>query len=147
MARHARPVTINTGNKNNDAVPRRYLVWDLPTRLFHWLLALCLTGSWLTAQAGYDWTETHFLLGYCSLALILFRIIWGLVGPRHARFSFFCRGPKAVFKALPKLFSRQPADNVGHNPVGGWAVILFIVLVCIQATTGLFILRISSIAR
>lgn len=118
---------------------RGVLVWDLPTRLFHWLLASCLVASWITAEAGFDWTEIHFLLGYCSLGLILFRIIWGFSGTTHARFINFIRGPRAVVANIPKLFSRQPSTSVGHNPIGGWSTIAFIILVGTQATTGLFL--------
>lgn len=148
----ARRVTINTDNKTEatpgNSLPRRYdsghlgtryLVWDLPTRLFHWLLALCLTFSLITAKAGFDWTEIHFLLGYCSLTLIVFRLVWGVTGTTHARFREFAKGPATVLRALPKLFSRTPADSVGHNPIGGWSTILFIALVTLQAGTGLFI--------
>lgn len=135
LARHA---TITTDNKTS-AQTGRSLVWDLPLRLFHWLLALSVTASWITAEAGYDWTEIHFLLGYCALTLISFRIIWGFVGTTHARFATFIRSPKNVFAALTTLFSRQPGDSVGHNPIGGWSTILFITLVAVQAGTGLFI--------
>lgn len=100
---------------------------------------LCLIGSWITAEAGFDWTETHFLLGYTSLGLVLFRVVWGFVGTTHARFGNFLRGPKAVLSALGKLFSTKPADSVGHNPLGGWSTVLLIALVGVQAGTGLFI--------
>jgi len=114
-------------------------VWDLPTRVFHWLLVASLTASWITAEIGYDWTETHFLLGYCNLTLVLFRVVWGIVGPQHARFTSFMRGPSSALSAVPALFSRKPGTHVGHNPIGAWSVAIFLVLVAIQAGTGLFI--------
>lgn len=100
---------------------------------------LSISGSWITAEAGFEWTETHFLLGYFSLGLVVFRIIWGFVGPHHARFNNFVAGPKRAGASLPQLFNRQPATSVGHNPIGGWSVIAFLILVAIQASTGLFI--------
>jgi cytochrome b len=115
------------------------LVWDFPTRAFHWLLALSLVGSWITAEAGFEWTEIHFLLGYFSLGLVLFRLIWGFVGTTYARFSQFVKSPVRVFSYLPMLFSRRPPTDLGHNPIGGWSVLLMLTLVGIQAGTGLFI--------
>lgn len=114
-------------------------MWDLPTRVFHWLLAICLLGSWATAEAGFDYTELHFLLGYTSLALILFRIIWGFIGPRHARFSSFLRGPATSITSLKQLFSRQPGADAGHSAIASWSVLALLLLVAAQASTGLFI--------
>ena len=114
-------------------------MWDFPTRAFHWLLTLSLLGSWITAEAGFEWTETHFLFGYCSLGLIAFRIIWGFVGTRYSRFRNFIKGPAAVWDTGRKLFTRNPPDEVGHNPLGGWSVMIMLLLVGVQATTGLFI--------
>ncbi|XOV83972.1 MAG: cytochrome b/b6 domain-containing protein [bacterium] len=114
------------------------LVWDLPTRLFHWLLVFCLAGSWITAEE-FDWFEYHFLFGYTSLGLIIFRILWGFIGPTHARFSTFVKGPVQVFNSARQLLNRNPSPYVGHNPVGGWSTVLFLAVVATQATTGLFI--------
>jgi cytochrome b len=133
-----RRATITTVNKTKSATSGS-LIWDLPTRLFHWLLALSLCASWITAEAGFDWTETHFLLGYCSLTLILFRLVWGVVGTTHARFKEFVRGPRTVLRSIPALFSRKPSTSAGHNPIGGWSTILFITLILTQVCTGLFI--------
>ena len=120
----------------------KYLIWDLPLRLFHWLLLICLAGSWITAEAGFDWTETHFLFGYCSLGLILFRIIWGFVGPTHARFSATILNPKnfqAIINEARSLSSNKPSTHVGHGLVGYCSAILMLILVATQATSGLFI--------
>lgn len=135
----ARRVTITTDSKTNAQGQTSSLVWDFPTRAFHWLLALSLCGSWATAEAGFEWIDTHNLLGYFALGLVLFRLLWGIFGPRHARFSSFIKGPRAVLATVPKLFSRRPGTDVGHNPIGGWSAILFLVLVSVQAGTGLFI--------
>lgn len=90
------------------------LVWDLPLRIFHWALAASLMGSWITAEAGFEWTQTHFLFGYTALGLISFRILWGLVGTTHARFRNFLSGPKAVIQSLKQLPKSTPANGVSH---------------------------------
>lgn len=139
---------------------KRPLVWDWPTRLFHWLLTLCFAGSWVTAEAGFDWTEVHFLLGYTTLGLVVFRVVWGLVGPTHARFSGFLKSPRIVLQYTRTLFSRtntrsnartnksasisatdKPSESSssGHNPLGGWMVMVLLGLVAVQASTGLFL--------
>ena len=156
-AQAAKAVTITTANRtdlsasgqssdqDNDLATAqsrpalKHLVWDLPTRLFHWALVFCLAGSWITAEAGFEWTETHFLLGYTSLGLIVFRIIWGFAGPTHARFSSFIKGPTAVYDNARQLLDRSPSSYVGHNPIGGWSTLLLLTIVAVQATTGLFI--------
>jgi cytochrome b len=116
----------------------RRLVWDLPLRLFHWLFAAGIFAAWATAKAGFDWMQWHFYLGYGLIALLVFRIIWGFFGPRHARFSSFLRKPSAVWLYAKSLFSRSGMQSIGHNPVGGLMVLLMIVLVAVQAATGLF---------
>ena len=117
----------------------RVLVWDLPTRLFHWGLALCFAGSWITAEAGFEWTQTHFYFGYATLGLLTFRILWGLLGPRYARFSSFPIAPARVWPAVKTLFSARAGDYAGHNPLGSLAVIALLLLMASQATSGLFI--------
>ncbi len=119
--------------------PRRSLVWDLPTRIFHWGLALSLCGSWATAEAGFDWTETHFLFGYTAITFLLFRFVWGLIGPRHARFSSYRLSPKQVFSALRNVFTRNPGTSVGHSSIGALSAILMMLLVAVQTGTGMFI--------
>jgi len=114
------------------------LVWDLPTRLFHWLLVLLLVLSFVTGKLGGSWLKWHFWSGYSVLALLLFRIGWGLVGSTTARFSHFVKGPAAGLVYLRGLFRPVTAVEVGHNPVGGWMVIVLIIAVLAQATTGLF---------
>jgi len=115
------------------------LVWDFPLRAFHWLLASCLVGSWITAEAGYDYTELHFLLGYSSLALILFRLIWGVCGTTYSRFGQFLRGPRTTIESIRSTWTRTPSTHTGHGPAGGIASVALILVVAIQAGTGLFI--------
>jgi len=114
------------------------LVWDLPLRLFHWLFALSIFASWATAKAGFDWMQWHFYLGYWMIGLLVFRILWGFFGPRYARFGSFIRKPSAVWLYLKGMANRASAPSIGHNPVGGLMVIVMILLVAVQVTTGLF---------
>ncbi len=115
------------------------LIWDWPLRAFHWLLTLCFLGSWITAEAGLEWAQTHQFLGYVTLGLIFFRIIWGFVGPRYSRFTQFIRGFGEAWSSLSELPMRSNYTYTGHSPIGGWASLLLIGLVGIQATSGLFI--------
>jgi len=110
------------------------LVWDLPLRIFHWLLAACVAGSWLTHELGVAWFPWHVKIGYLTLVLLAFRIAWGFVGPVHARFASFLRGPRATL-----AFLRGPGEgSVGHNPLGGLAIVAMLGLMLLQAVTGLF---------
>ena len=116
-------------------VNSRILVWDLPTRLFHWLLAASFAGAWLTAESE-RLRDLHVLLGYTFAGLIAFRLIWGLAGSRYARFSSFVAGPRGVFAYLRSLFSRTPQHHIGHNPAGGWVILAMLGLGIVTAVTG-----------
>ncbi|MBY0267527.1 MAG: cytochrome b/b6 domain-containing protein [Burkholderiales bacterium] len=111
-------------------------VWDLPVRLFHWLLVLLIGFSWLSGEM--EWMDWHFYSGYAVLALILFRILWGFVGSTHARFGDFLYGPGAVIGYIRTLPSRTAAKFAGHNPLGGISVVLILLCVLLQTGTGLF---------
>jgi len=118
------------------SAPRQILVWDLPTRVFHWALAIVVTLLILTGLDGkLDW---HMKLGQVALALGLFRLIWGFIGNRQARFIDFIAGPRAIIAYLRGLFGKDGPRYLGHNPVGGYAVLAMLGLVLMQATTGLF---------
>lgn len=119
-------------------------VWDLPTRLFHWLLASLVVFNAITGQfagdLGSDWLARHLLSGYAILALLLFRLGWGFVGNRHARFASFVRGPRAVLDYLGSLTGRRPAvAHHGHNPLGGWSALAMLCTLAVQAVSGLFL--------
>jgi len=120
------------------ASPRRILVWDLPVRLFHWMLALAFAGAWLTAESE-RWRDLHVLLGYTAGVLVVLRILWGLVGSRHARFASFVRGPRRVAAYLRSLVAGRPEHATGHNPAGGWAILALIVLTLAVVATGLVV--------
>jgi cytochrome b len=113
-------------------------VWDRPSRLCHVLLAACILGSYGTAEWGWLDMQWHFYFGYAVLVLVVFRILWGIWGSEHARFSQFLRGPGAVIGYLKKLTSRDAEQSVGHSAVGGWAVVILLLASFVQAFSGLF---------
>jgi cytochrome b len=118
-----------------EADDSKILVWDLPTRLFHWLMVLSFAGAWLTAETE-RWRLLHATLGYTMVGLVAFRIVWGLIGSRHARFSAFVRGPRAVLRYLGSLLRGQPEHHLGHNPAGAAAILLLIALTLAVGATG-----------
>lgn len=117
------------------AEDRPVLVWDAPLRVFHWLLAASFAGAWLTAESEH-WRLVHITLGYTVAALVSFRLAWGLVGPRHARFASFVRGPSAVLRYLRSLATGRPEHHAGHNPAGALAVLALLALGALTALTG-----------
>lgn len=113
----------------------RILVWDVPTRVFHWLLAASFAGAFLTAESE-RFRDIHVLLGYTVVALIGFRLVWGLIGTRYARFSAFAFGPSKVVAYLKSLLSGSPQHYVGHNPAGSWVIYGLLLLGLISGVTG-----------
>jgi len=116
----------------------KILVWDLPLRLFHWLLLLLVVTSFVSAKIGGNAMQIHMLSGYAILALLLFRILWGFLGGTHARFASFVRSPQAVIAYLLALKRNKAEQHLGHNPAGAWSVIFMLVALLAQAATGLF---------
>lgn len=114
------------------------LLWDAPIRLFHWALVLLVITSFVTGKVGGEWMAWHLRSGYAILTLLLFRIVWGLVGSTTARFSSFLKGPGTALKYARGLMARQHVPAVGHNPLGGWMVLAMILILLVQVTTGLF---------
>lgn len=106
-------------------------------RVFHWALALAVLGSWLTHELdAFTW---HVWCGYCVLVLTASRIVWGFVGPRHARFASFVRSPMVIARHARSLFGPAGAAHYpGHNPLGAVMVLAFLVLLLLQAGAGLF---------
>lgn len=110
-------------------------VWDLPTRCFHWGLVVCFMGLITSAQIGGDAMAWHFRSGYAVLSLLLFRIIWGLVGGRWSRFTSFIYAPAAI---LAYVKGRGlPEHTVGHNPLGSGSVFAMLGFLLLQVMTGL----------
>jgi len=114
---------------------KRILVWDIPTRLFHWLLAGSFAGAFLTAESE-TWRDLHVLLGYTVLGLIGFRIVWGLIGTRYARFNSFAFRPSQVVAYLKSLVSGTPQHYLGHNPAGSWVIYALLLLGIASGVTG-----------
>lgn len=102
-------------------------VWDLPTRLFHWTLAASFVVAWITHESE-RLMNIHTAAGYLMLGLIGFRLIWGIIGNRYARFEEFVRGPSAVTRYLTSLIGGRPERHLGHNPAGAIAIVLLLVL-------------------
>lgn len=110
-------------------------VWDLPVRAFHWLLVACFAGAWLSADSEH-WRLLHVTLGYAMAGLVAFRVLWGLVGTRHARFASFVRGPAAAWRYLRSLAGPRPEHHTGHNPAGALAIVALLLLIAVTAASG-----------
>lgn len=117
---------------------QRILVWDIPTRVFHWALALSFAGAFLTAESE-RYRDLHLALGYLMLGLIVFRLVWGFVGSRYARFSSFTFRPSEIVAYLKSLLRREPKHYLGHNPAGAVAIFLLLGLGIITAISGLLL--------
>lgn len=113
----------------------KILVWDAPVRVFHWLMVLSFFGAYLTAESE-RWRLLHVSLGYTLGGLVAFRILWGLLGTRYARFTSFVRGPAAVLRYLRGLMSAAPEHHVGHNPAGAVSIVLLLLLSVATVATG-----------
>lgn len=112
------------------------LVWDLPIRLFHWLLVLGILAAWGTNELGEE--LYHMWVGYFIIGLLLFRLCWGIWGSRHAQFAHFIRGPKSIYVYMKQMLSGQSTETVGHNPLGSLMVVAMLFVIGLQAATGLF---------
>jgi cytochrome b len=106
---------------------RTILVWDWPVRIGHWLLAGAFVLAWLTGDSE-TWRLVHAYAGGSVVGVIVFRLLWGLIGTRHARFANFIRGPQAVRAYIFGLLSGHTADHAGHNAAGGWAIVALLLL-------------------
>jgi cytochrome b len=118
----------------------RILVWDVPTRVFHWLLALSFCGAFLTEESE-RYRDIHVLLGYTLLGLIAFRLLWGFFGTRYAQFRSFLFKPGEIITYLLSLTKGKPAHYVGHNPVGSVAIWLLLILGISSGVTGVILFQ------
>lgn len=116
---------------------RSVQVWDLPTRLFHWLVVVLVAGAYLTER--FNWIDWHVRIGEALLILVLFRLLWGCFGGETARFRGFLRSPAAALRHLRHVFRREADQQVGHNPAGGWMVVLLLALLSLETLSGLYI--------
>ena len=119
----------------DEPVQTRILVWDIPTRIFHWILVLCFVVAYLTSESE-RWQLWHVTAGYIFGALLLFRLFWGVVGSRYARFSQFVRGPRYILAYLRSLLTRSPEHFTGHNPAGALAIVGILGLGLLTVLTG-----------
>jgi cytochrome b len=115
---------------------KRIRVWDLPVRLFHWVLVVLIAAAWATQE--YDHMDWHVWCGYAILTLLLFRLVWGVIGSDTARFTRFLKSPFAAFRHLAHIGRREADREIGHNAAGGWMVLAMLALIAVQAVTGLF---------
>lgn len=113
-------------------------IWDLPVRIFHWLLVILFITAYVTHALGTDYFIYHLWSGYAMLVLVSFRILWGFIGTHHARFSTFVRNPIATTKYARSVFKKTDRHYAGHNPLGAIMVIVLLSALLLQAITGLF---------
>jgi cytochrome b len=110
-------------------------VWDLPTRIFHWALTFCVIGLFTTGFSGGDAMPWHYRFGYGVLTLLLFRLVWGIVGGKWSRFSSFIYTPSNIIRYFKG--QADPLHTVGHNPMGAFSVFAMLALLLAQVSTGL----------
>lgn len=128
--------TMSASRSESFPTTPKVLVWDAPVRVFHWLMVLCFAGAWLTAESERQ-RLVHVTLGYSMVGLVLFRIVWGFVGSRYARFREFVRGPHAVLAYLKGLAGPVPQHFRGHNPAGAVAIVLLLGLSLVVTAAGI----------
>ena len=117
---------------------RTVRVWDLPVRVFHWVLVALILTSWVTSEIGGNAMTYHMWSGYAILTLVVSRIVWGFIGSEHARFGAILHGPRAMIDYASSVFGSGSRHYLGHNPIGGISVLLMLASVLLQASTGLF---------
>ncbi|MDH5409188.1 MAG: cytochrome b/b6 domain-containing protein [Gammaproteobacteria bacterium] len=115
-------------------MPRKIKVWDIATRTFHWSLVVCFFVAYAT---GDDENMLHIYSSYMIIGLLGFRLIWGTIGPRYVRFSNFILGFKATLAYLQSILLGRPVYYPGHNPLGGWMILLLLVTLTLTSWTGL----------
>jgi cytochrome b len=150
---------VRYGRLDDDAVVRRFTaaivvnadppqivrarVWDAPTRIVHWTLVLLVAVSWWTAEN--DVMDWHRYSGYVLLGFLVFRVYWGFAGSSTARFTEFVKGPRAVWSYVKRIPSRSSQPVAGHNPLGGWSVLLLLAAMLAQVGLGLFAVDVDGI--
>lgn len=111
-------------------------VWDGATRLFHWLLVILITGAWYTIENRM--IELHEIFGHFLIALIVFRLIWGVIGASTAKFKTFVTSPLNALRYLGASLTLKTKHSTGHNPAGGWMVVILLIIIALQLITGLY---------
>ncbi len=128
---------LNADGPSPSAATRPVTVWDLPLRLFHWALLLLFLVAYETGSRP-QYYGMHEAAGLALFGLLIFRLIWGFIGNRAARFSSFLKGPRAVAAHIRELLQGHTPPAAGHNPLGGWAVMVMLLLLLIESVSGLF---------
>lgn len=113
----------------------KVLIWDWPVRVGHWLLVGAFALAWLTSESE-SWRLVHVLAGGTVVGVILFRVLWGIVGSRHARFASFVRGPRAALDYVFGLLRGEQSRYAGHNAAGGWAILALLALGLLTGASG-----------
>ena len=116
-------------------VRQEIMVWDMPVRVFHWLLVICFAGAWLTSESE-RLAMIHYAFGYTACLLVLVRLVWGVIGTRYARFSQFLKSPTAIFEHFMAMLRGHPHHDVGHNPAGGLVMFALMLLILLIGFTG-----------
>ena len=128
----------HTADESDFNYKRQVAVWDLPTRLFHWMLAVLVINCIVTAKIGGNYMTYHMYSGYLVLTFLFFRLLWGVLGGYHSKFVNFVRGPSIVLQYAIGLTKKVTIHYLGHNPLGGWSVVAMLLTLLLQAMTGLF---------
>lgn len=113
----------------------KVLIWDWPVRIGHWLLVGAFALAWLTGESE-EWRLVHAFAGGTVVGVILFRLLWGIAGTRHARFTSFVRGPGAVLDYVSGLLRGTESSYAGHNAAGGWAIVALLALGLLTGASG-----------
>ena len=125
---------------NNPNQKQSILVWDFPVRAFHCLLVISFVGAWLSSE-GETWQMLHYAFGYSAVVLILFRVVWGLIGTKYARFGEFIKGPSETMNHIKSIFSGNMDLGPGHNPVGALVMISLMILILLIDLTGYWTIK------
>jgi cytochrome b len=133
----SQPIPLPSQSSQNERA-HSVLVWDLPTRVFHWLLVLLVVLAFVTAEMGGTAMQYHMWNGGGILVLVLFRVLWGFFGGTPSRFATFMRGPRKVFDYARSLLGKGHESYLGHNPMGAWSIVAMLTALLVQAGTGLF---------
>ena len=128
----------HVADKSDFDYKKRVAVWDIPTRLFHWLLVVLVINCVVTAKIGGNFMTYHMYSGYLVLSFLFFRLLWGVLGGYHSRFANFVRRPSIVFQYAIGLIKKDMPHYLGHNPLGGWSVVAMLLTLLLQAMSGLF---------
>jgi cytochrome b len=132
------PITADDRAAIDTIGPPHRQVWDLPVRVCHWLLVAAFITSYATNRLGVGYFKYHVWSGYTVIVLVTFRIVWGLVGTKHARFRNFVRGPVRTVRYAVGWLRGETRRHAGHNPLGAWMVIALLTALLVQAVSGLF---------